>query len=241
MISDLDPLELARLAEALRVAPTQSRTVEETVDYVRQQLYADHAGITLIRGDRLETAVATGHVVSLADAFQHELGEGPGRDSSWHRQTLLIEDLAEDRRWPKWASAVTALGVASVLAAELRGHGARRLGSINIYCTQRRTFTADDIAFANIFARHAAIGLAESLHETGLHIALDSRKLIGQAQGILMERHGLDATGAFDVLRRYSEVHNIKLRYVAEHLIAACRPPAPGEITNGMEDTMAAG
>jgi ANTAR domain-containing protein len=123
----------------------------------------------------------------------------------------------------------------------VEGPWGRRLGSINIYCAQRRTFTDDDIAFANIFARHAAIALAESLHEASLHIALDSRKLIGQAQGILMERHDLDATQAFEVLRRYSEVHNIKLRYVAEHLIAAHRLPSPGEITNGMEDTMAAG
>ena len=41
---------------------------------------------------------------------------------------------------------------------------------------------------------------------------------IGQAQGILMERHGLDGDRAFEVLRRYSQDHNIKLRDVATHL-----------------------
>jgi ANTAR domain-containing protein/GAF domain-containing protein len=238
MVSDLDPMEFARLAEALQSPPSSTRTVEEIVDYVRQQLYADHVGITLIRGGRLETVAATSDIVRLVDAFQHELDEGPGRDASWHRHTLLIEDLTDDGRWPEWASAVTTLGVASVLAAELRGHGARRLGSINVYCTQRRTFTDDDIAFVSIFARHAAITLAESLHESGLCMAMDSRKLIGQAEGLLMERHGLDASGAFEVLLHYSRDHNIKLRYVAEHLLAARELPAPGAITNGAENTM---
>jgi hypothetical protein len=41
-------------------------------------------------------------------------------------------------------------GVASVLAVELTSVDDRRLGSINIYWTQLREFTANDIAFANI-------------------------------------------------------------------------------------------
>ena len=34
-----------------------------------------------------------------------------------------------------------------------------------------------------------------------------------------MERFGLDQQGAFAVLRRYSQAHNIKLRHVAEELV----------------------
>ena len=67
-------------------------------------------------------------------------------------------------------------------------------------------------------------------------MAMDTRKLIGQAQGILMERHGLDATGVFELLCRYSQDHNIKLRYVAEHLLAARQLPPPEEITTGRRD-----
>lgn len=76
MLSDLDPMEFARLAAALRAPRASTRTVEEIVDHVRQQLYADHAGITLTRGGRLETVAATGDTVQLVDAFQHELDEG---------------------------------------------------------------------------------------------------------------------------------------------------------------------
>ena len=62
----------------------------------------------------------------------------------------------------------------------------------------------------------------------GLNVALDGRKLIGQAQGILMERHGLEEARAFEVLRRYSQDHNLKLRQVAEYLVATRRLPADG-------------
>jgi AmiR/NasT family two-component response regulator len=76
-----------------------------------------------------------------------------------------------------------------------------------------------------IFARHAALALSRAWNEAGLDTALDTRKLIGQAQGILMERHDLDEARAFEVLRRYSQDHNTKLRDVAAHLIETRRLP----------------
>jgi len=133
-----------------------------------------------------------------------------------------------------------ALGVASVLAVELTDVDDRRIGSINVYWTRPRQFTADDVAFANIFARHGALALSRSLDEAGLNVALDSRKLIGQAQGILMERYELDESRAFEVLRRYSQDHNVKLRQVAEHLIATRQLPSSGGMSNRSRGTVAA-
>ena len=42
-----------------------------------------------------------------------------------------------------------------------------------------------------------------AVHEQ-LQYALDSRVLIEQAKGVLMERHALTAQAAFDQLRRYA-------------------------------------
>lgn len=233
-----DAFEFAELAATLQAAPTPSATADEIVDYVRGQLDADHAGITLIRGGgRLETVAATDSLVERADRLQYELDEGPCRDSSWHSQTLLATDLAGDPRWPRWAPKAAALGISSVLAAELTTVEDRRIGAVNVYWAQPRTFTADDVAFANIFARHAALALSTSLNEAGLNVALDSRKLIGQAQGMLMERYDLDEARAFEVLRRYSQDHNLKLRQVAEHLIATRQLPKSGGITTSSEGT----
>ena len=230
-----DALEFAKLAAALQAAPTPDATADEIVAYVRDQLDADHVGITLIGArQRLETIAETDPLVEQVDQLQQEIGDGPCYDDSWHRQTLISEDLAHDKRWPQWVAKVSTWGIASLLAAELTTVEDRRIGSINAYWTKIQRFTADDAAFAAIFARHAAIALAQSWSEEGLNVALDSRKLIGQAQGILMERHGLDADRAFEVLRRYSQDHNIKLRRVAEHLVATRRLPQAGDEAVGL-------
>src|SRR5262245_55577665 len=105
MNPESDALEFAKLAEALQAAPTPAATAQEIVEFVRAQLDANYAGLTLIRARRrLETVAATGELVERADRLQYELDEGPCRDSSWHRETLLSSDLATDRRWPEWAT-----------------------------------------------------------------------------------------------------------------------------------------
>jgi GAF domain-containing protein len=219
--------ELAELVERLHQAPGPLQTAEEVVAYAREQLSADHAGISLIKsGGRLQTVAPTDPLVESADQLQYELHEGPCHDSSWRGQTMVSQDLAADPRWPLWAPKAVALGIGSALGAELVNKaGDRRLGSVNLYWTEPRVFTSDEVAVAHLITRHAALALDTSLTVEGLNIALDGRKRIGQAQGILMERHGLDEDRAFAVLKRYSQDNNIKLRELAERLVETRQLP----------------
>lgn len=52
-----------------------------------------------------------------------------------------------------------------------------------------------------------------------LRAALESRLVIGQAQGLLMERLGVDAHQAMDYLRRTSNELNRKLVLVAAEIV----------------------
>jgi AmiR/NasT family two-component response regulator len=70
-----------------------------------------------------------------------------------------------------------------------------------------------------VYADHAAVAVANARSESTLWQAIEARKLIGQAQGILMERFDLTDDQAFAVLRRYSQDNNVKLRDVAQRLI----------------------
>ena len=54
----------------------------------------------------------------------------------------------------------------------------------------------------------------------GMTKALDTRKLIGQAQGILMERFDIDGDRAFEFLVRQSQSQNLKLRAVADWVVS---------------------
>lgn len=70
-----------------------------------------------------------------------------------------------------------------------------------------------------IFASHAAIALDKTMTVTSLTAALRSRQLIGEAVGIVMERHAIDEHAAFNYLVRVSQNSNVRLRDVAQNLV----------------------
>lgn len=61
--------------------------------------------------------------------------------------------------------------------------------------------------------------------EANLRAALRTRELIGQAQGILMERERISGDQAFALLRDSSQHLNIKLRKVAANLVETGETP----------------
>ena len=68
----------------------------------------------------------------------------------------------------------------------------------------------------------------EERRAENLRQALITRQLIGQAQGILMERERITAEQAFDILRRASQHLNTKLREVAQELVETGERPPTG-------------
>ena len=225
--SSFDTEAFAQLAEELQQAGDSVRTAEHVIATAVEVLDADHASITMIRrSHRLETIAATDLLVEQLDQLQFELREGPCFDASWRSEMLLVPNLATDDRWPDWAPKAASNGVGSMIAVEL-GTPARRLGALNLYYNQPRGFSRDDLAFSDIFGRHASLAVANEQTRSELTVALDSRKLIGQAQGILMERHHLSDVQAFEVLKRYSTNSNVRLRLVAEHVVTTRNLPKP--------------
>jgi AmiR/NasT family two-component response regulator len=59
-------------------------------------------------------------------------------------------------------------------------------------------------------------------------LALGTREVIGQAQGILMERERITPGQAFDILRHASQHLNRKLRDVAQDLVDTGERPEAG-------------
>src|SRR5690606_1122688 len=90
------------------------------------------------------------------------------------------------------------------------------LGGLNLYSTQTDTIDPDVQHVAELFATHAALALGRARHVEDLNTALQTRKVIGQAIGIVMERYQLDEDRAFQFLVRVSSHSNVKLRDVAQ-------------------------
>jgi GAF domain-containing protein len=216
--------DFADMAMALLDEPDVAETLETIIEYSRECLESDFAGIHIIRNGEIETAAATHEVIRQADKVQTELGEGPCIQAVWDKKTFLVNDVATDPRWPAFGPIAGDLGLHSMLCIRL--HTAEEtLGALNFYCDKPREFDDEDVALAQVFAQHASVALAIAKREEGLRTAMDARHLIGQAQGILMERFGLSADKSFAVLRRYSQDNNVKLRAVAERIVETRRLP----------------
>ena len=79
-------------------------------------------------------------------------------------------------------------GIRSMLGARL--YTTRQvLGSLNLYSFEVDAFDSYDVDVAHLLARHAAVALESARGTEHLLKAVDARNLIGQAQGILMERY----------------------------------------------------
>jgi len=79
-------------------------------------------------------------------------------------------------------------------------------------------------------AAMAAVALARSINDEQLAAAIETRTVIGQAIGMVMERYRLDEDRAFSVLRRISSQENVKLRDVAKQLVSTRDLPAPSQV-----------
>jgi ANTAR domain len=160
---------------------------------------------------------------------QYRLGEGPCVDATRTPGLGLTfsGDLAQGVQFPNFGPAAAELGAHCVLAVGLFPDGEKdRFGALNIYAFQAGGLDEFDRDIALILAAHASTALAGTVAATSAELevaqlrqALQSRDVIGQAKGILMERRGISADEAFDVLRRASQSLNIKLTTVAQTLV----------------------
>lgn len=215
----------ARLASELHDQEGFEETLELVVESSPALVGSDGAGVLLFRRGRLsEPGPGTDIQAEKADGLQLDYAEGPAWTAASELRTVVCHDLLQDNRWPRWGSDVAGLGLRSALSVRLFT-SQMTLGAITFYAARPGTFDQASLAIAEVIGRHASIALATARHEESLIQAIDGRKLVGQAQGILMERFDLDDRRAFDVLRRYSQAQNIKLIEVARLLVNTRRLP----------------
>lgn len=217
------------LARALAAAPDEEArlkvAVGAAVDLVAR---CDHAGITLNDRGRLVTRASTDDLVCRANKLQAELGEGPCLDVRRDQNTLVSPTLAVERRWPVWAPRVHAeLGVDSMMSL-LVYTDEHSFGALSLYCESDHRFDADDVAVAQALAGHLSVVMAAEKQIDQLGLALHNRTIIGQAQGVLMERYAMSADQAFDYLRRISSHSNRKVSAVAVDIAETRQVPDAG-------------
>ncbi len=211
---------LASAARAMSEEPSTQSTLERAVQVATELIDScDLAGISVVRGRQIETPAASQESLRRMDELQFELEEGPCRDALKENEVVQASDLATDPRWPLWGpQTVEEVGVHSSLSLRLFLEG-EDLGALNLYAYAVDAFDGEDLLDGLVLAAHASVALANALEQDQLKQAMDTRRVIGEATGMLRERFDLSTDQAFGVLKRVSSAQNVKLYRVARYLV----------------------
>ena len=210
---------LAELASDLSEAGSFAETLQAIVHLAVAEIHAcDHAGVSLVRRDRIITAAASDDIVRELDGDQHETQQGPCVDSIREQGTFHTGDLAAETRWPDFVARATGRGVASIAAFRLYAQE-DELGALNLFARRKDAFDERALVLGTLFATHAAIALKAAKTQGELERGLETRTVIGQAMGIIMATNRVSEAEAFDVLRRQSQSENVKLAHIARELV----------------------
>ncbi|MBV9792576.1 MAG: GAF and ANTAR domain-containing protein [Actinobacteria bacterium] len=210
---------LEQLGRALRVPEADLQATLDAIARTAVQTIsaAKYAGVNLYDHGKFVPQSVAGEPPLVLDVLQQATGIGPCIDAAREQATIRVDDMTTETRWPEYVEQALALGVASMLCVPMYVED-QRLGSVSLYATDRAAFSLADEYVARLLAAQAAMALAEAHRAGQLRQALSSRDVIGQAKGILMERHRITADEAFRMLSEHSQRANRKLADVARTL-----------------------
>jgi GAF domain-containing protein len=219
---------------ALSEHPMES--VLQTVADLSKQVMPGEAetSVTLLVDDKATTAVYTGRLALDLDESQYGRGYGPCLHAAATGEVTEIADTRTETRWPDYARAAWERGGGSSISVPLH-LDERMSGALNVYARAPRAFDDEARAALARFEPYASVALANAHayrsardRADNLQVALESRAVIDQAKGILMERHRLTAAQAFTVLIETSSRTNRKIVDIAEELTSTgALAPAP--------------
>ena len=218
------------LARALHVKNAELQPTLEAIAATAVTMLspARYAGLTILDRGELIPRATTGEPPLLLDRLQQRLGDGPCVHAAKHQSVFRIDDTRQDERWPQFCAEAARLNVRSMLCVPL-WVDERGLGALSLYADQGAAFSDLHERVTILLATFAALALAEAQRADQMHDALGNRDVIGQAKGILMERHGVTADAAFGVLSRVSQAENMKLAEIARRFVETGEfPSVPG-------------
>jgi hypothetical protein len=229
--SPIAPGERQRVFHALRSAADDMRArnnlrdLEGTLtDLVAKAVEtvpsAEAGGITFSEASKIESRYHTAEPIGELDELQSRLHEGPcitAAEDPPPSGVILADDLAgEDaHRWPRYAKAAVDYGYRSMCSTQLSTGKQGIQAALNLYSGSPNGFDTESRLVAALFGIQAGVLLYGSENAVQLQRAIDSRDVIGQAKGILMERFGVDDSEAFRMLVKSSQETNLKLVKVA--------------------------
>lgn len=227
-----DGLTLAQTFSQISTLPMQTSSRQDLMSLTAQfceRAFETEVGVSLTIGAP-EDPVSLGSSSLFAqqiDAIQISADEGPCQEAWETRETVYSNDATTDSRWPRFAQDARDTELRSALATPIFANS-EMLGVLNIYAVEVETFGPTNLRIVAMLARAAGAAIHRQEEEQQLRelidqleLAMSSREVIEQAKGILMAQYRCSSQEAFTKMTRVSQDRNIRVRKVAEKIVAS--------------------
>jgi transcriptional regulator with GAF, ATPase, and Fis domain len=223
--NDVNHLALAGALATLAEGVSEAQSVDDTLLNVTTAVIdlidgADSADVLVIAGRRKQfrSHAATSDLPRHVDDLQEQAREGPCIDAATRSTVVRVDDMETETRWPRFCPAAVESGVSSMLSFKLyTGRGTS--AALNVFGKAANSFDDRDEEIGLMLATNAAVALQLANSRDQFQSALASRDIIGQANGMIMERFSVDAVRAFDLLKKLSQDSNTPVASICARLV----------------------
>lgn len=186
---------------------------------------ATAAAVTITAGTQAHTFAVSEPRVSELHRLQFASGDGPVVETLRYNEARHIPDTSLEVRWREFCSAATEAGLRSLVSLPL--HTAQRpAGAVALYADRPGAFSGKAHDIALLFAAQGGTavynaGVYGACREMAdnLQAALEGRAIIEQAKGVLHAKLAVSPDDAFELLSRFSQNTNQKVRIIAARLV----------------------
>ncbi len=168
--------------------------LDELVGRIVEILPIDAAGVSLISRTTDPLLIAgSDESATRYERLQSEVGDGPCLAAYQTDEPILIPDLEEDRRFPRFVKAARAAGLAAVFTFPLRAEG-RTIGALDLYRTTVGALddydrgvaqTLADVATAYLLNAQARQVKADFVSSVGHELRTPTTSILGYTQLLL--------------------------------------------------------
>ncbi len=215
---------LREITRAISSAWSLERTLELITHKTARVMDVDSCSIYLLdnQDGYLVLKATTGLAHEAIGRARLKLGEGLTGHAAKIGKPIAASKASRDPHF-KYLPETKEMMFQSLLAVPLISRG-NVIGAINVQTREGREYSPDEIELLSIIADVAAGELEKAvLYEEigGLKEAIETRKLVERAKGILMKRHGIDEQAAFMRIQQQARSTRRAMREVAEAIILA--------------------
>jgi GAF domain-containing protein len=233
---DADPLVQLAFDELGRMSFAQhslESVLQKVTDLAARVLPGEPVtSVTIVDDGRSSTVAASGALALELDRAQYSQRSGPCLEAATTGRLVELLDTATETRWAPFPQLAAERGCRALLSFPLPPQELIT-GGLNVYARTSQPLDERTRDVAARFAAYAVVPVSNMYlyasaveRAENLRAALDSRAVIDQAKGILMERFKMSADQAFSALAKVSMDKNTKVRDIAERFVET------GELTS---------